>query len=274
MNLASRFPSPALISLVGAAGQDEGLVAGNTMDRAGAAYVFERNNSGVWLQVQKLLPTDRAASDDFGVSVSISGNQALIGAPYEDENVGGGNTRINAGSAYIFERDANGTWAQMQKIVAGDREKNDSFGLHVALSGHDAFVGALLEDHNVAGGNKKRSAGSAYIFKQPEAGNLLRLSQNAPVANQALLPTVLNIHPNPFSAETNIVFQTGVTTKAKVRVFGLDGREIATLLNEEVQSGQSYHLTFDGSHLPAGVYILHLATENGEVQRQQLVISR
>ena len=84
----------------------------------------------------------------------------------------------------------------------------------------------------------------------------------------------MDIHPNPFTAETNISFQTELDNRVSVKLYGLDGKEVANLLNEEVEGGEVRNLTFDGSHLPTGVYILHLATENGEVQRQKLVISR
>ena len=85
----------------------------------------------------------------------------------------------------------------------------------------------------------------------------------------------LQITPNPSAGETNITFQTEWDEQVTVKIYGLDGKEVATLLNEEVARRRNlHHFTFDGSHLPTGVYILHLATESGEVQREKLVISR
>jgi hypothetical protein len=46
---------------------------------------------------QKLLATDRDNDDDFGYSVDISGNYAILGAYYDDD------TDTNCGSAYIFK---------------------------------------------------------------------------------------------------------------------------------------------------------------------------
>ena len=78
-----------------------------------------------------------------------------MGAYFEDPgNIG------DAGSAYIFEIDTDGSWNQIQKIVASDKQADDRFGISVAISGNYAIVGAYLED---PGGINV--AGAAYIFE-------------------------------------------------------------------------------------------------------------
>jgi hypothetical protein len=69
--------------------------AGGT--NAGSAYVFVRS-TGVWIPQAKLRASDAAESDEFGYSVSVSGDTAVIGA-FFDDNAGG----LNAGSAYVFD---------------------------------------------------------------------------------------------------------------------------------------------------------------------------
>ena len=69
---------------------------------AGSAYIFERDGLGNWSQQQKLTASDRTAGDEFGISVSISGDYAIVGAFWEDEDASGANTQTEAGSAYIF----------------------------------------------------------------------------------------------------------------------------------------------------------------------------
>ena len=80
---------------------------------AGAAYIFEIDNGGNWIEVQKILSSDREKFDKFGCSVSISGNYAIIGAFAENEDASGGNTIGDTGSAYIFKRDSTGNWAEV-----------------------------------------------------------------------------------------------------------------------------------------------------------------
>jgi hypothetical protein len=119
---------------------------------AGSAYVFIRSN-GVWKQQAKLTASDAATDDYFGLSVAISGDTAVIGAPWNDHEGG-----TDAGAAYVFTR-SHGFWFQQAKLTASDAADFDIFGYSVAVSGDTAVIGAYGDDH--AGGN---SAGSAYVF--------------------------------------------------------------------------------------------------------------
>ncbi|CAK8720703.1 FG-GAP repeat-containing protein [Candidatus Electrothrix laxa] len=102
---------------------------------------------------QKLLADDGAANDLFGYSVSVSGDTAIIGAPYDDNF---------KGSAYAFARDADGSWNQQQKLQAGDRAVGDLFGNSVSVSGDTVIIGAFFDD------NYK---GSAYAFTRATDGS-------------------------------------------------------------------------------------------------------
>ncbi len=128
-------------ALVGAFGDE---------DFAGAAYVFEFSN-GSWTEQARLVPGDIETGDDVGVSVSLDGDRALIGADGEDDNGSA------AGAAYIFEF-AGGSWTEQAKLLAGDGASMDFFGQAVSLSGDRALIGATLDDDNGTG------SGSAYIF--------------------------------------------------------------------------------------------------------------
>ncbi len=151
-------------AIVGAYQEDQDAAGANTMSMAGSAYLYERI-SGTWTQVKKIVPSDRAASDQFGYTVSISGVYAMAGANYEDEDAAGANTMNSAGSAYVFER-ISGTWTQAQKIVASDRAAGDYFGASVNLSGTYAIVSAYLEDEDASGLNNMLNSGSAYVFER------------------------------------------------------------------------------------------------------------
>jgi len=110
-----------------------------------------------WLERQKLLAPDGAASDWFGYSVSISGDLAIVGA-YRDDDKGN-----NSGSAYIFGWDGT-SWSQQQKLTASDGAGYDWFGWSVSISGDLAIVGAYYDD------DKEANSGSAYIFKRDGTG--------------------------------------------------------------------------------------------------------
>ncbi|NOZ37308.1 MAG: hypothetical protein GXP11_04425, partial [Gammaproteobacteria bacterium] len=105
----------------------------------------------------KLLASDGAAGDSFGIAVSISGNTAIIGAKDDDNSNG-----TDSGSAYVFVRDpATGSWTQQQKLLASDGTINDWFGRSVSISGDTAIVGAA----------ETNDVGSAYVFvRNPATG--------------------------------------------------------------------------------------------------------
>ncbi len=138
-------------------------IVGATLDDdagidSGAAYVFERDQGGNWVQVRKLTADDAAAGDSFGRSVSVSGDTAVVGAKWDDD---GG---IDSGAAYVFERDQGGpgNWGQVAKLTAADGEADDRFGRCVSLSGDTAIIGAIHDDD---GGS---NSGAAYVFERDQ----------------------------------------------------------------------------------------------------------
>jgi FG-GAP repeat len=129
---------------------------------SGSAYIFSRDEGGadMWGEVQKLTAGDGAAGDIFGISVSIGGDTAIVGARLDDDN------GDDSGSAYIFSRDEGGTdnWGQVQKLTAGDGASDDEFGRSVSISADTAIVGAYYDDDNAS------NSGSAYIFSRDYGG--------------------------------------------------------------------------------------------------------
>ena len=159
-------------AIVGAYSEDEDASGNNTLTNAGAAYMFERDGSGNWQEVQKIVASDRGNDDRFGVSVSISGNYAIAGADQEDEDARGRRTKNNSGSAYIFERNSSGSWQEAGKIVSSDRQATDRFGNSVSMDGNLAVIGAVSDDHGTTG-----NAGSAYIFERNGKGEWKQAQQ-------------------------------------------------------------------------------------------------
>jgi hypothetical protein len=150
-------------AIVGASSEDEDASGNNTLTGAGSAYIFKWDGTN-WSQQSKLV-ADRAANVQFGVSVSISGDYAIVGANYEATDASGNNYLLDAGSAYIFKRDGT-NWSQEAKLVASDRALESNFGFSVSISGDYAIVGAFSEAKDASGNNPLNDAGSAYIFKR------------------------------------------------------------------------------------------------------------
>jgi hypothetical protein len=111
----------------------------------GSAYVYIRTGD-TWMQQQQLSASDGTPGDEFGGSVSLDGDTALIGAPYDD-----------SGSAYIFTRSGT-TWTQQAKLLPSDGTAGNEFGFFVSLSGDTALIGAVADN------DLGSLSGSAYVF--------------------------------------------------------------------------------------------------------------
>ena len=123
---------------------------------SGSAYLFDVATGA---QLAKFTPSDGAEGDEFGRSVAISGNLAIVGAVGDDDN------GSSSGSAYLFDVT---TGTELAKFIAGDGAAIDLFGQSVSVAGNRAVVGARLDD------DKGISSGSAYLFSTvPEPSALL-----------------------------------------------------------------------------------------------------
>ncbi|MEZ5497128.1 MAG: FG-GAP repeat protein [Gammaproteobacteria bacterium] len=88
---------------------------------------------------------------DFGYSVSILNDWALIGAPKDTSNGQG------RGAAYLYNFDGN-HWNQIHQLRASDGESSDQFGDAVSLSENWALVGNPADNYNGS------YSGSVYVF--------------------------------------------------------------------------------------------------------------
>ena len=121
--------------------------------------------------LQKVISSDWESGDQFGHSVALDGNYAIVGAKQESHDTAGQNEKTGAGAAYIFEYDSiSNSWSQVQKLVASDRQSGDQFGFSVAISGDYAIIGANREDEDESGMNTMNDAGSAYVFQKNGEG--------------------------------------------------------------------------------------------------------
>ena len=131
---------------------------------SGSATVFDVSGN----RLSRLLRSDPAEGDHFGISVAIYAVSAVIGANGDDDN------GIDSGSAYVFDAY---TGQQLVKILPSDGASGDQFGSSVALSfGSYAVIGAPGDDDN---GN---DSGSAYVFDIETGQQLVKLlpSDGAP----------------------------------------------------------------------------------------------
>lgn len=119
-------------------------------DGLGSVYVFERDATGSWNEIDRLFASDGVVPNEFGHSIALHGDTFIAGAPFVEDESG-----AFMGKAYVFVRDANGAWNEVQTLQPEGITGGDFFGMSVALDGGTAVL---------SGG------GDAWVFVRGPAG--------------------------------------------------------------------------------------------------------
>lgn len=124
---------------------------------SGVAYLFDVSTME---QVAKLVPPSGGLSDNFGLSVALSGSMAVIGTPGDDQHGSG------SGAVYLFDT---GNGAQLAKLTADDASSGSKLGNAVSAYGSRVLAGAYRD--NVF----NPYSGSAYLFDIASGTQLAKL---------------------------------------------------------------------------------------------------
>jgi photosystem II stability/assembly factor-like uncharacterized protein len=112
------------------------------------------------------------------------------------------------------------------------------------------------------------------IYKTTNGGNVFvgKISSEIPVKY-----SLSQNYPNPFNPMTKIRFEIAMDSRLRgndkivLKVFDILGKEIQTLVKEQLQPG-SYEVTFDGSNFPSGVYFYQLRAGDYMETKKMLMI--
>ena len=129
------------------------MVVGATIqDGIGAAYLYERGESGEWTETTRLMPASMEDAQSYGRAAAIAGDFAFV------STVAYGN---GAGIVFVFKDQGNGRWTPHSTLQASDADSNSFFGVNIAAEGDLLGVGAP---------SKARNTGALYVF-QYDAGS-------------------------------------------------------------------------------------------------------
>ncbi len=129
----------------------------------GGAFIFRRGSNG-WARQTKFVPPPELRGDPrYGISVALSANLAVIGAPGVpcDENFG-------CGAGYVYRHDGH-RWVFEQKLVPSNARESFEFGVAVATDGARILVGSQTSSDDV------------YVFEHEQSGWTEKL--RLPVSN-------------------------------------------------------------------------------------------
>ncbi len=121
--------------------------------QAGAAYIFRYDRlKQEWIEEVKLRHPDGVIRDNFGWSVSIDGDVAIVGVRGDDDK------GFGSGSAFVYRYDGS-RWIQEDKLLASDGVSGNHFGYSVAVRSDRIICGAWK------GNGSETDSGSAYVFR-------------------------------------------------------------------------------------------------------------
>jgi hypothetical protein len=131
----------------------------------GRVHLYERDQGGRdrWGQVAVIAASDGEHGDQFGQSVSLSGDTLAVGAPGVDHGCEPSGQDCNSGAVYIFQRDldAPGTWTQVIELTVDHDSPDAYFGTALSLDGDTLIIGAPRWESDYS---------SVYLFERDQGG--------------------------------------------------------------------------------------------------------
>lgn len=137
----------------------------NYMHDAGAVMVYQKSSSGQWLLKQKLTPSDRKPDDNFGNSVAMNETYLVVGAEDDADRPDEEETKIKAGSVYVYQLGRNGKWHEQETLYSPQWSGYDNFGGTVAVSPNYIVVGAEKEREPTKDHKWIVNSGAVFIFE-------------------------------------------------------------------------------------------------------------
>lgn len=137
----------------------------NFRDR-GIIYIYTRNGDGTYSESQQITSTER---QNLGEALATSGTGNILVAGAPGYSISGTNA---VGAAYVYERQADGSYVEIQRVEASDANTRgtfgDFFGYSTALSadGETLLVGAVNDGF-----------GSVYVFDRGSDGRYTETSK-------------------------------------------------------------------------------------------------
>ena len=207
------------------------------MHSSGSAYIF-RDVGGAYTEEAKLTADEPQAGANFGLTVALDVNRALVGAPSTDTRVGD-----NSGAAYAFLK-VGADWVLQARVIpkagqseAGALTSGDNMGSAVAIDGEAgrhfnfAAIGVQFDasDHG-------EDAGSVYIFDTEDKAGLnmpfsveLRGDLALTVFGDIKRTALLQNFPNPFNPETWIPYTLADDANVNIRIYDVEGKLVRHL---------------------------------------------
>ncbi len=156
---------------------------------------------------------------------------------------------------------------------------NGDFSLYVSVNGvsptgtqwgpRETLETIPAKAYSIGASIKLDVPGRSVQFIMIGAGNN-SLPQVTSLASELENETALLNYPNPFADFTTIRFHTSIKALVVLDIFNYAGRKVSSLVNKELPSG-THQFDFNGSSLPAGLYLYQLKFGDYSITRKMIL---
>jgi hypothetical protein len=263
------------------------------------------------VQEERLVAFDAEGSNEFGRSVALSANDAVVGA-YRAHYDGPG-PRVNlAGAVYVYVR-SDTDWVLQQQIFSDYRTNAAGFGYAVAISGENLIGGCVtwrahVFERSGSTWTEVRRLVAHDSLVTDDFGNAVALSGTTAMVgapNNWLDPSGENNmsqagavyvfgpgstdvgryggddiphrlelsqnFPNPFNPTTTLEFSVAGFSHVTLTTYDMLGRQVSVLVDEKKKPGR-HRVTLDGTGLASGTYFYRLTADGQTLSRRFLLL--
>jgi len=280
---------------VGISGSYLVIGASGVNSNAGKIYIYKKNDSGQWLLNQSIVSSENSPSFYFGNSVSMDGNELVVGA-YAESDSG------NISSAYIYKLDNNGNWVETQKIPSYESSEHTYFAWTCEMKNNQLLISSphlygqepgrtllykknsqnnwefdqeltpqndiaedfygwsiAMNDNEIIVGSARDNFDDNEENELNDAGSAYIFTSTDLATNESNLPKKdVKIYPNPAKDFINITSKQQINS---VEILDQSGKRIS----------ESKELKINVSNLSKGIYILKIKFSNGSSSIQKLI---
>jgi len=193
--------------------------------------------------------TYNTENDEASVNLNVDGNFNNITVVFEYDS-----TEVDY-SAFSSIQVGSGNYVNATEVNPTSATFNFN---SLTLQNSELDLGNVIFNYNETKGDISISTKYSFDGVNWNYGPTIILSPTA--IGDELVPTKFSLsqnYPNPFNPSTTINFALPISTEVSLKVFDILGREIATLVNEQMAQG-IHTIQFDAKHLASGVYFYQL----------------
>lgn len=212
---------------------------GHGSNNFAAAYIYERNDSGQWIEIQKISGSESTEDSFFAWMCEMKGNRMIISEPH----IYG----FEPGKVLVYEKMSEGVWEEIQSLTPAEDIIEDSFGWSIAMHEDELIIGASRDNFDENGENEMMDAGSAFIFKAEDLGNSEEISLNS-----------IFVYPNPAK---DLIHIKNTEKIQSVTIYSISGQKILTAKESSI----------DVSKLQKGNYFIQIKMSAGNTKTLKFI---